>query len=167
MIPDFATFFRAIWEREPFPWQTMLAERVAAGRWSDAIDLPTASGKTACLDIVVYALAAQADQLGSRLLFRGHGHSALAASIYAGLAGNDSLVLLDEAHCAAPFLQTPRAVQRFRSSAWAEVVNPTPFQVAVLSATPPEDENGQPLEVFPSAAEREAALAHAPALWPA
>ena len=38
----------------------MLAERAAAGRWPDAIDLPTASGKTACLDIAVYALAAQA-----------------------------------------------------------------------------------------------------------
>lgn len=255
-FPSFADFFHELWakEKSPFPWQTMLADRAAENGWPDAIDLPTASGKTACLDIAVWALAKQAgdeksstprriwfvvdrrivvdeaydraqkiasalesstspavravaerllglrglpnrrerplavgrlrggvlrddrwaripsqaaiitstvDQLGSRLLFRGYGHSALAAPIFAGLAGNDSLILLDEAHCAQPFLQTLRAVQMFRSAKWSEVTNPTPFHVAVLSATPPGEDDGEGLETFPANAdERVQALNH-------
>ncbi len=257
MMPTFRDFFRALWGQdiEPFPWQQMLAERVLTSRWPDAIDLPTASGKTACLDIAVYALAAQADappgqrtaarriwfvvdrrivvdqaferaerlamkledpaepalqaiterllklrgissnrrplavgrlrggvlrddqwaripsqaavitstvdQLGSRLLFRGYGHSALTAPIYAGLAGNDSLILLDEAHCAVPFLQTLRAVKMFRGPKWSETPNSTPFHVAVLSATPPGEDDEEPVEVFPgNEDERKEALKH-------
>ncbi len=255
-FPTFSEFFRAVHGCDPFPWQTMLAERVANDGFPDAVDLPTASGKTACLDIAVYALAAQAekplglrtaarriwfvvdrrivvdeaferarklakalenptdpalravaerllklrglprqerplavgrlrggalrddgwaripsqaailtstvDQLGSRLLFRGYGHSALAAPIFAGLAGNDSLILLDEAHCAVPFLQTLRGVKMFRSEKWSEAPNLTPFHVAVLSATPPGDEEGgEKLSVFPTDEdERAKALDH-------
>jgi CRISPR-associated endonuclease/helicase Cas3 len=254
-FPSFADFFRDLWgkEKSPFPWQEMLAERAAAGRWPDSIDLPTASGKTACLDIAVYALAAQAsdpnrrnarrvwfvvdrrivvdeaferaekiakalenptspaicavaqrlldlrglprrerplavgrlrggvlrddrwaripsqaaiitstvDQLGSHLLFRGYGHSALAAPIFAGLAGNDSLIFLDEAHCAVPFLQTLRAVQMFREPKWSDVANATPFHVAVLSATPPGEDGDKKPIVFPACDEERAkALNH-------
>ena len=254
-FPSFADFFRDLWgkEKSPFPWQEMLAERAAAGRWPDAIVLPTASGKTACLDIAVFALAAQSndpkrrsarriwfvvdrrivvdeaferaekiakalenptspairavaerlldlrglprrerplavgrlrggvlrddrwaripsqaaiitstvDQLGSHLLFRGYGHSALAAPIFAGLAGNDSLIFLDEAHCAVPFLQTLRAVQMFRAPKWSEVANHTPFHVTVLSATPPGEDSEEKVDVFPiSDEERAKALNH-------
>jgi CRISPR-associated endonuclease/helicase Cas3 len=255
-FPSFAEFFQELWAKEkksPFPWQTMLADRAIENGWPDAIDLPTASGKTACLDIAVWALAKQAgdverstprriwfvvdrrivvdeaydraqiiatalessdspavravadrllglrgldskkrplavgrlrggvlrddrwaripsqvaiitstvDQLGSRLLFRGYGHSALTAPIFAGLAGNDSLILLDEAHCAQPFLQTLRAVQTFRSAKWAEVENPTPFRVAVLSATLPGEGNGEKPVTFPANEdERTQALNH-------
>jgi CRISPR-associated endonuclease/helicase Cas3 len=247
-LPDFPTYFRALWSRDPFPWQAMLAQRVARGDWPQALDLPTASGKTACIDIAVYTLAAQADrplaertasrriwfvvdrrivvdeaferaskiaeklaratggplkevadrlrvlsgterplavgrlrggilrddgwaripsqpaiitstvdQVGSRLLFRGYGHSLLAAPIFAGLAANDSLIVLDEAHCAVPFMQTLEAVARYRSPAWAEEPIATPFAFVVMSATPPQ---GLPPEaVFPGA-ERATALNH-------
>lgn len=254
-LPAFSDFFKALWgdDKEPFPWQMMLAEKVSHGRWPDAIDLPTAAGKTACIDIAVYGLAAQAekplaegtaarriwfvvdrrivvdeaferaqklaaklsdklapspvrsvserlltirglpsrqrplavgrlrggvlrddgwaripsqaavitstvDQLGSRLLFRSYGDSPLAAPIYAGLAGNDSLILLDEAHCAIPFLQTLRAIQVFRAGRWSEIENLTPFHATVLSATPPTEANEEALDVFPSEAARERAL---------
>ena len=247
-VVSFPDLFRGLWPYDPFPWQTMLADRVVAGRWPAALDLPTASGKTACIDIALFALAMQADepiekrtaprrvwfvvdrrivvdeaferartiaerlasakegplrdiadrlrklsgtdrplavarlrggifrddgrarlpsqpavitstvdQLGSRLLFRGYGRSHLAAPIFAGLAANDSLVLLDEAHCAVPFLQTLRAVERYRGSGWAEAPLPSPFAAVVMSATPPADvpEN----EVFPGA-QRDQALDH-------
>jgi CRISPR-associated endonuclease/helicase Cas3 len=247
-LPDFPAYFRALWDRDPFPWQAMLAEEHARGHWPRALDLPTASGKTACIDISVYALAAQADrplaertvprriwfvvdrrivvdeafarastiaeklasattgplkdvsdrlralsgterplavgrlrggilrddgwaripsqpavitstvdQVGSRLLFRGYGHSLLAAPIYAGLAANDSLIILDEAHCAVPFMQTLEAIARYRGPAWAEEPIATPFAFVVMSATPPV---GLPPEaVFPGGS-RARALDH-------
>lgn len=258
-VPTFSELFQALWKKDPFPWQTMLAERVREGLWPDALDLPTASGKTACLDIAVWALAAQAeklpgqrtaprrvwfvvdrrivvdeaferarqladklaqaldspapaspirvvaerlqklrglpsrerplavarlrggtlvddswalvpcqpaiicstvDQLGSALLFRAYRHGILSAPVYAGLAANDSLILLDEAHCAVPFLQTARAVRKFRSDQWSEVPNPAPLQVALLSATPPQALDDEPLEAFPRPEERAQALDH-------
>ena len=247
-LPTFSTFFHALWDYNPFPWQTMLAERVAAGHWPQALDLPTASGKTACIDVAIHALATQSelplaartaprriwfvvdrrivvdeahdraqviadklaratdgplkiiadrlrqisgtdrplavarlrggvlrddgwarlpsqaaiitstvDQVGSRLLFRGYGHSTLTASIFAGLAANDSLIVLDEAHCSVPFLQTLRAVEQYRGAKWAESPLPSPFASVVLSATPPADVAAD--SIFPGP-ERERALDH-------
>ncbi|HSW09325.1 MAG TPA: type I-U CRISPR-associated helicase/endonuclease Cas3 [Bacillota bacterium] len=244
----FGAFFESLWNHTPFPWQAMLADRVAQGTWPQALDLPTASGKTACIDIAIYALAVQAahtfkdrtaprriwfvvdrrivvdeafiraqaiaaklaeartgplkdiadrlrelsgtdrplavarlrggilqdngwaripsqpavitstvDQLGSRLLFRGYGHSPLAAPIFAGLAANDSLIILDEAHCAVPLLQTLRAVERLRGPQWAETPLITPFAFVLMSATPPTDISGN--AVFPGV-ERKRALDH-------
>lgn len=233
--PAFGSFFEAVWGQPPFEWQRGLAERVLAAHadgtdaWPEAIALPTASGKTACMDIAVFALAAQAgrleqqqplraprrvffvvdrrvivdeaferarmlaaalaganggivrevadrlrrigdsdqplavqalrggqlrsddwaatplqptviastvDQVGSRLLFRGYGPGQGMWPVHAGLVGNDALILLDEAHCAQPMLETLRAVRRYRG--WTERPLPTSFEVAVLSATPPE-----------------------------
>lgn len=254
-LPSFDDFFRALWPPyDPFPWQSMLAEQVASGTWPKALDLPTAAGKTACIDAAVYALAAQTetpvpertaprriwfvvdrrivvdeafdrastiaqkltgaadgplkavadrlfrisgidrdrggkplaaarlrggvlrddnwarlpsqpavitstvDQLGSRLLFRGYGWSKLAAPIFAGLAVHDSLILLDEAHCSVPFLQTLRSIETYRGEKWAEAPIRTPFAFAILSATPPPDI--PPEAIFPSAKRRAVALNH-------
>jgi CRISPR-associated endonuclease/helicase Cas3 len=247
-LPPFPIFFHALWNYDPFPWQTMLATRISAGAWPQALDLPTASGKTACMDVAIHALASQCnlplaertaprriwfvvdrrivvdeaydraqaiadklakatdgplkvvadrlrqisgterplavarlrggvfrddgwarlpsqpaiitstvDQVGSRLLFRGYGHSSLTASIFAGLVANDSLILLDEAHCSVPFLQTLRAVAGYRGPKWAENPLSLPFAPVVLSATPPADIPAD--TVFPGA-EREKALDH-------
>jgi len=55
-----------------------------------------------------------ADQLGSRLLFRGYGVSASSAPIHAALCGCDSLVLLDEAHVTRAFSQTLHLLTRYQ-----------------------------------------------------
>ena len=57
---DFEDFFRELHARTPYDWQSRLARRVVDGSWPGAIDLPTGSGKTACIDVAVFALACQA-----------------------------------------------------------------------------------------------------------
>ncbi len=244
-LPSFEEFFFALWRRDPFPWQSMLARRAAAGTWPEVVSLPTAAGKTACLDIGLYALACQSeiplegrtaprriwfvvdrrvvvdathdramqiarklaeahsgplaeisrrlkklsgtdcplavarlrggipddrswarlpsqaavitstvDQLGSRLLFRNYASHNLSAPIYAGLAAHDSLIILDEAHCAAPFSQTLEAVRIYRGDRWAERPLRSPFGCVLLSATPPA--HLQAGDVFPGLAKVEA-----------
>ena len=80
-------------------------------------------------------VASTVDQIGSRLLFRAYGRGPGTWPVYAGLIANDSLVLLDEAHCAQPFLQTLQAVAKFRT--WAEAPLGRGFHPVVMSATPP------------------------------
>ncbi|HBO46241.1 MAG TPA: CRISPR-associated endonuclease Cas3'', partial [Planctomycetaceae bacterium] len=71
------------------------------------------------------------DQIGSRLLFRGYGVSPLTAPIHAAMVANDSLIVLDEAHCSNPFRQTADAVRRYRG--WAEESPESPFHFVVMS----------------------------------
>jgi CRISPR-associated endonuclease/helicase Cas3 len=59
-LADFEDFFWELHRRTPYDWQIRLASRVVEGSWPDAIDLPTGSGKTSCLDVAVFALACQA-----------------------------------------------------------------------------------------------------------
>ncbi|MEQ9406672.1 MAG: type I-U CRISPR-associated helicase/endonuclease Cas3 [Fuerstiella sp.] len=81
-------------------------------------------------------IASTVDQIGSRLLFRGYGCSFKSWPLHAGLAATDSLILLDEAHCAQPFMETLQSIQHFRGRAQEQVGGP--FQFAIMSATPPE-----------------------------
>ncbi len=98
------------------------------------------------------------DQVGSALLFGAYGRSPETASIYAGLVAHDSMIILDEAHCAMPFMQTLEAVAQYRRAPWSERVVETPFFCCVMSATPPE--SIEETAVFPMASERAAALGH-------
>jgi CRISPR-associated endonuclease/helicase Cas3 len=54
---QFDEFYEAANGYSPFPWQRRLARRVCEGDWPHAIALPTAAGKTACIDIALFALA--------------------------------------------------------------------------------------------------------------
>jgi len=66
---QFAEFYQSVHGYEPFPWQTRLAKRVCAGDWPRAIALPTAAGKTACIDIALFALACQSKDAPRRIFF--------------------------------------------------------------------------------------------------
>lgn len=224
----FDEFFQVLHGHGPFPWQRRLLDVVLAEGWPETLALPTASGKTACIDIAVFALASgrpnmprriflvvdrrvivdeaferaqriaerlsqatdgvlaevaealrkvaghdehplavfqlrggvyrddawartpaqptvvcsTVDQIGSRLLFRSYGASPYAWPVHAGLAANDALILLDEAHCAEPFRQTLSAIARYRTLADRPVS--APFAHVVLSATPVASESSAP-----------------------
>jgi CRISPR-associated endonuclease/helicase Cas3 len=64
----FAEFFHAVWQRDPFPWQEEYAEEALKGNWRP-IGMPTAAGKTALIDIAVYALAKRAPRAARRIFF--------------------------------------------------------------------------------------------------
>lgn len=196
---EFADFFQRVNGFAPFPWQARLARRVAAGDWPETLDLPTAAGKTALVDIwlwghaagiagmprrlyyvidrrvLVDAVAERAaaavtrlgldvavarlrggagpaddawlldparpalvgatvDQLGSRLLGRAYGVGRHSAPLHAGLAGNDALIVIDEAHLVEPLLQTLAAVARLRLKAARPPA--LPWRVLAMTATP-------------------------------
>ncbi|HEY1187015.1 MAG TPA: hypothetical protein VGE74_05125 [Gemmata sp.] len=68
--PDqFEAFYEAVHGYAPFPWQKRLAGRVCGSDWPRAIALPTAAGKTACIDATVFALACAKDIRQPRRIF--------------------------------------------------------------------------------------------------
>ena len=67
--PDFARFYQSAHGYAPFPWQVALAERVADGRWPDALNLPTSSGKTAVVDVWLWAHMAGIANMPRRLYY--------------------------------------------------------------------------------------------------
>ena len=65
-LPDFCAFFNACHGVHPFDWQRELAGKLlGTGAWPKVLKLPTAAGKTAVLDIALFALAAQAGRAPS------------------------------------------------------------------------------------------------------
>jgi len=59
-LSRFAEFFEALHGQPPYDWQRRLAEAAAHGRWPDLISVPTGSGKTAAIDVAIFAMACQA-----------------------------------------------------------------------------------------------------------
>lgn len=73
---DFPEFFDAVWRPDghhtvpPFPWQARLARQVVeTGTWPVLLDLPTGAGKTAVIDIALFALACRPGDLPRRTVY--------------------------------------------------------------------------------------------------
>lgn len=69
-IDDFGAFFRAVHDRDPFPWQERLLQEVMEEGWPALCDLPPAAGKTALIDIAVFGLACDASNVPRRMPLR-------------------------------------------------------------------------------------------------
>ena len=66
---DFGQFYRACYDRAPFPWQERLAAEVLDGGWPDVLSLPTGAGKTSVLDVALFALAVDPRRFSRRIVF--------------------------------------------------------------------------------------------------
>lgn len=65
----FAQFFTQVHGHAPFPWQERLARQVVErGTWPDLLDLPTGAGKTAALDVALFALACDPQRAPRRVM---------------------------------------------------------------------------------------------------
>lgn len=67
-LPTFPVFYRAVHDRDPFPWQARLAVLLASEGWPADIGVPTGLGKTAAIDIAVWALAHDGTRLPTQRL---------------------------------------------------------------------------------------------------
>ncbi len=67
---NFEDYFRCLWGYVPFPWQKELTRCIESkGKWPEVIEVPTAAGKTALVDIAVYALAMRWKAAATRIFF--------------------------------------------------------------------------------------------------
>jgi CRISPR-associated endonuclease/helicase Cas3 len=71
------------------------------------------------------------DMIGSKLLFRGYGDSAYWRPWHAGIIGQDTLIVHDEAHLTPPFAQLLKAIQQAQSHDFR------PIRTLQMSATLP------------------------------
>jgi CRISPR-associated endonuclease/helicase Cas3 len=88
------------------------------------------------------------DMIGSRLLFEGYGVRAGMRPVHAALIGNDTIIILDEAHLVPPFKALVRRVAQFERPA------PVPrLHLLALSATGTPEERESVFQLQPDESE--------------
>lgn len=107
-------------DREPLAVRRMRGGLTWSWRWLDRPDRPA---------VVVGTV----DQLGSRVFFGGYGIGPRLRPIDAALTGVDSLLIVDEAHLARPFVET---LQRAASMAMVGDLPLAAPVIMMMSATP-------------------------------
>jgi CRISPR-associated endonuclease/helicase Cas3 len=149
-VDRFIEFYRAVHGREadpafgPFPWQERLARRVCGGDWPRAVALPTAAGKTTCIDIAVFALACGAKGAPRRIFFvvdrrvvvdQAFLHAEHLMRVLAGASGG---ILREAADALRALAKDDRPLDVFalrggmyRETAWAR----SPLQPTVVATT--------------------------------
>ncbi len=125
----FAQFFEAVWDKTPFPWQERLAERVLQGDWKESIGLPTAAGKTALIDIAVFALAMGAPNAARRIFF------VVDRRVIVDEAAERAALLADKLSKADPASDLGRIAQALRDLGGS----PNPLVTAILRGGIPRD----------------------------
>ena len=123
----FAEFYYAVRGRNPFPWQERLATEALAGKWPP-IGMPTAAGKTAVIDIAVYALAKRAPNAARRIFF------VVDRRVIVDEAAEDAVKLAECLDKAAPDSELGKLAQSLR-----DLGGSRPLETAVLRGGIPRD----------------------------
>jgi CRISPR-associated endonuclease/helicase Cas3 len=124
IVAEVAGRLRMYGGRVPLEVSTMRGGMYRDNSWADEPNQPLI-----CVSTV--------DQTGSRLLFRGYQVGESSRPVHAGLIGNDSLVILDEAHLSTAFRNTLEAL-RERYMTWAKLPPAKPLRLVEMSATIPD-----------------------------
>jgi CRISPR-associated endonuclease/helicase Cas3 len=129
IVAETASLLRIYGGELPLEVSTMRGGMYRDNSWADEPNQPLV-----CVSTV--------DQTGSRLLFRGYQVGESSRPVHAGLIGNDSLIIVDEAHLSTAFLDTLAAV-RDRYMTWAEYPPAKPLRLVRMSATMPDADTFQ------------------------
>ena len=95
--------------------------------------------------VMPQVISSTIDQLGSRLLYRAYGSSSRSWPVWAGLAGNDSLIVLDEAHLSPTAEDTFRACRRMGADIHVISMTATPRHGGQKIFALDDDDRGHPV----------------------
>lgn len=136
---DLATKFVKNWRKleidgEPPAISTLRGQRADNREWSRNPSRPA---------IIIGTV----DLIGSALLFSGYRSSFKRRPLEAGLLGQDSLLVLDEAHLSKPFEKLICAIEQFNKNGGSDALSVRPMHVICMSATSDEKDKDKS-EVF-------------------